>query len=63
MGGEVRKNDPVHGGSASGALFAERHVYMRSGAESRYVVLTRPLQIGGSVSANARAGDAAFKLA
>ena len=45
-GGEVRKNDPAHGGSASGALFAERHVYMRSGAESRYVVLTRPLQIG-----------------
>ena len=42
----MRKNDPAHGGSASGALFAERHVYMRSGAESRYVVLTRPLQIG-----------------
>ena len=42
----MRKNDPAHGGSASGALFAERHVYMRSGAESHYVVLTRPLQIG-----------------
>ena len=27
-------------------LFAERQVHMRSGNESRYLVLSRPLQIG-----------------
>jgi hypothetical protein len=42
----VRKNDAVPGSSTFGAWFAERHVYLRSGAGSHYVVLTRPLQIG-----------------
>jgi TolA-binding protein len=31
-------------------LFAERQVHMRSGNESRYVVLSRPLQIGVAVA-------------
>ena len=42
----MRKNDAAHGASTFGELFAARHVYLRSGAASQYVVLSRPLQIG-----------------
>jgi hypothetical protein len=38
------------GRRAAWDLFAERHVHMRSGGESRYVVLSRPLQIGVSAA-------------
>jgi hypothetical protein len=47
----VRKNDAGHGASTFGELFATRHVYLRSGAASQYVVLSRPLQIGVVVGA------------
>jgi hypothetical protein len=39
------------GRRAAWDLFAERHVHLRSGGESRYVVLSRPLQIGVSAAA------------
>ena len=42
----MRDNQAARGDSALGAWFAERHVYLRSGAESRYLVLSRSLQIG-----------------
>jgi hypothetical protein len=45
----VRKNNAAPGGSTFGAWFAERHVYLRSGAGSHYVVLTRSLQIGAMI--------------
>ena len=42
----MRQEDPSRHPSLFEHLFAERQLYLRSGAESRYVTLSRPLQIG-----------------
>lgn len=42
----MRKEDPSRRPSLFEHLFAERQLYLRSGMESRYVTLSRPLQIG-----------------
>ncbi len=45
----MRNDDPAGSSSALHDLFAERQVYLRSGPNSQYVVLSRPLQIGVTV--------------
>lgn len=42
----MRQEDPSRRPSLFEHLFAERQLYMRSGMESRYVTLSRPLQVG-----------------
>jgi hypothetical protein len=46
----VRDHNIAHGAPALGAWFAERHVYLRSGSDSRYLVLSRSLQIGVTIA-------------
>jgi hypothetical protein len=46
----VRDHKAAQGVSAPGVWFAERHVYLRSGSESRYVVLSRSLQVGVTIA-------------
>ena len=45
----MRKDDDARRSSAFEDLFAERQVYLRSGFTSRYVVLSRPLQIAVTI--------------
>ena len=45
----MRKNETARRKGIFGDLFAERQVYLRSGLTSRYVVLSRPLQIGVAI--------------
>jgi DNA repair exonuclease SbcCD ATPase subunit len=45
----MRNDDPARSSSALHDLFAERQVYLRSGPNSHYVVLSRPLQIGVTI--------------
>jgi hypothetical protein len=45
----MRKNEAARRSSAFEDLFAERQVYLRSGLTSRYVVLSRPLQIAVTI--------------
>jgi chromosome segregation ATPase len=46
----MRKREMVHGSGMFEDLFAERQVYLRSGLTSRYVVLSRSLQIGVTIA-------------
>ncbi len=46
----MRKDDTAHRSGMFEDLFAERQVYLRSGLTSRYVVLSRPLQIGVTIA-------------
>lgn len=46
----MRKSGAPRRSSAFENLFAERQVYLRSGLTSRYVVLSRPLQIAVTIS-------------
>lgn len=46
----MRKDDDARRSSAFEDLFAERQVYLRSGLTSRYVVLSRSLQIGATLA-------------
>ncbi len=45
----MRKNETARRKGIFEDLFAERQVYLRSGLTSRYVVLSRPLQIGVAI--------------
>ena len=45
----MRKNESARRKGMFEDLFAERQVYLRSGLTSRYVVLSRPLQIGVAI--------------
>src|SRR4051794_1871891 len=45
----MRKNEAARRKGTFEDLFAERQVYLRSGLTSRYVVLSRPLQIGVAI--------------
>jgi chromosome segregation ATPase len=45
----MRRNEAARRSSAFEDLFAERQVYLRSGLTSRYVVLSRPLQIAVTI--------------
>ena len=45
----MRKSEVPRRSSAFEDLFAERQVYLRSGLTSRYVVVSRPLQIAVTI--------------
>jgi hypothetical protein len=47
----MRQNRAARRSSVFEDLFAERQVYLRSGRTSRYVVLSRPLQIAVTIGA------------
>ena len=47
----MRQNRAARRSSIFEHLFAERQVYLRSGLTSRYVVLSRPLQIAVTIGA------------
>ena len=46
----MRRGEMARRGGILEDLFAERQVYLRSGLTSRYVVLSRPLQIGVTIA-------------
>jgi chromosome segregation ATPase len=46
----MRKDEMARRRGIFGDLFAERQVYLRSGLTSRYVVLSRPLQVGVTIA-------------
>jgi DNA repair exonuclease SbcCD ATPase subunit len=56
----MRKSDVPRRSSAFEDLFAERQVYLRSGLTSRYVVLSRPLQIAVTIGAGLVVAGLAF---
>jgi chromosome segregation ATPase len=56
----MRKSDAPRRSSAFEDLFAERQVYLRSGLTSRYVVLSRPLQIAVTIGAGLVVAGLAF---
>ena len=56
----MRKSDAPRRSSAFNDLFAERQVYLRSGLTSRYVVLSRPIQIAVTIGAGLVVAGLAF---
>ena len=56
----MRKNEAARRSSAFEDLFAERQVYLRSGLTSRYVVLSRPLQIAVTIGVGLIVAGLAF---
>jgi chromosome segregation ATPase len=56
----MHKDDAAHRTSTFRRLFAERHVYLRSGSDSRYVVLSRLLQVGVVIGLVLIVGGLAF---
>jgi len=56
----MRKSEAPRRSSAFEGLFAERQVYLRSGLTSRYVVLSRPLQIAVTIGVGLVVAGLAF---
>jgi TolA-binding protein len=56
----MRKSEAPRRSSAFEDLFAERQVYLRSGLTSRYVVLSRPLQIAVTIGVGLIVAGLAF---